>query len=290
MNKDTARKKWSLPARRTAQRTTPGPLNPAPPGPSPIPPPGLDGAGDDTATVGRSPAAATGTDSLTSISPTIAHRDLATVLSSLQRASGLSLRALASRSNVSPSFLSRLMSGERFPAWKYVAAIARACGADPEVLRKVWEASNARRDSQPRPASLASALRFLHLRAGSPTPWAIAITSGNQLDEDYIAGLLDGAATGPWEDIHRLVQLLDGEPSYFLPLWEAETPKPATVTPLPLPAKPPARENPPPPSTRVEELLTAFKDALGPQCLPPTATTRRCLATPIPGATHWNGR
>ncbi|MFJ5156910.1 hypothetical protein ACIQCF_36295 [Streptomyces sp. NPDC088353] len=30
MNKDTARKKWSMPARRPVQSTTPGPLNPAP--------------------------------------------------------------------------------------------------------------------------------------------------------------------------------------------------------------------------------------------------------------------
>ncbi|MFD4955179.1 helix-turn-helix domain-containing protein [Streptomyces sp. NPDC058451] len=189
MNKD-ARKKWSLPARRTVQRTDSGALPAAPPGhPTTAQPPGPESTSDAVAS--PSPAAAAGTDTLTSISPTIAHRDLATVLSSLQRASGLSVRALAIRSNVSPSFLSRLMSGERFPAWKYVAAIARACGADPEVLRKVWEASNARRDSQPRPASLASALRFLHLRAGSPTPWAIAITSGNQLEEDYVAGLLE---------------------------------------------------------------------------------------------------
>ncbi|MEU1596044.1 helix-turn-helix transcriptional regulator [Streptomyces sp. NPDC005708] len=290
MNKDTARKKWSLPARRTAQRAAPSLLSPAPPGPTTSPPPGPGSTTDDTVTSEPTPAAAAGTDILTSVSPTIAYRDLATVLSSLQRASGLSLRALASRSKVSPSYLSRLMSGERFPAWKYVAAIARACGADPEVLRKVWEASNARRDSQPRPASLASALRFLHLRAGSPTPWAIAITSGQQLGEDYIVNLLDGTTTGPWEDVQRLIQLLDGEPSYFLPLWEAETPEPAVAAPQPLSVKPPDRDDPPPPGARVEELLNAFKGVLGPQRLTPTVPTRRCLATPIPGATHWSGR
>ncbi|MFJ2722799.1 helix-turn-helix domain-containing protein [Streptomyces sp. NPDC087437] len=115
MNKDAARKKWSLPARRTVQRTDSGVLPAAPPGhPTTAQPPGPESTSDDVAS--PSPAAAAGTDTLTSVSPTIAHRDLATVLSSLQRASGLSLRALASRSNVSPSFLSRLMSGERFPA------------------------------------------------------------------------------------------------------------------------------------------------------------------------------
>ncbi|MDQ0605196.1 transcriptional regulator with XRE-family HTH domain [Streptomyces canus] len=224
--------------------------------------------------------------------PFLAGQDLATVLSSLQRASGYSLRALAARTNMSPSYLSRLMSGERFPAWTKVARLARACGADPEVLRRVWEASNARRDSQPRPASLTSALRFLHLRAGSPTPWAISVTSGGDLDQHYIEALLTGPDIGEWEDVHRLVQLLDGEPTYFLPLWEAEAATPTTPptdTLPPPPAKQPT-DNPHPVSTRVEDLLTAFKDALGPTRPTPLSPLRRCLATPIHGVTHWDGR
>ncbi|MET9774557.1 helix-turn-helix domain-containing protein [Streptomyces sp. NPDC006367] len=80
---------------------------------------------------------------------------MATVLS-LQRASGLSLRALAGRTSLSPSFPSRAMSSERFPSWKHACSIARACGADPEVLRRVWESSNARRDNQPCPSTLAA--------------------------------------------------------------------------------------------------------------------------------------
>jgi hypothetical protein len=183
------------------------------------------------------------------------------------------------------------MSGERFPSWKHACSIARACGADPEVLRRVWESSNARRDNQPRPSTLASALRFLHLRAGSPTPWAISVTSNNDLDEDYIAGLLQGTTIGPWEDIHRIVQLLDGEPSFFLPLWEAEAFAPPAPPPpaQPPPAKAATREEYPPPSTRIEDLLTAFSDALGPPRHIP-APRRRARATPITGVTHWNGR
>ncbi|MGW1008107.1 helix-turn-helix domain-containing protein [Streptomyces sp. NPDC002520] len=222
---------------------------------------------------------------------TLAGQDLATVLSSLQRASGLSLRALATRTGLSASYLSRLMSGERFPTWKYVAALARACGADPEVLRRVWEASNARRDSQAAPASLASALRFLHQRAGSPTAWAIAVTSGNTLDQDHIAALLKGSITGEWEDVERLVQLLDGEPSYFLPLWKAEAATQHESAPLPSTTKCPVRDDVPPASTRVEDLLIAFRGAFG-RPSQPTALSpiRRCLATPIPGAVHWSGR
>jgi transcriptional regulator with XRE-family HTH domain len=289
IGKDTARKEWSLPTRRTSR-----PAPAAPPSPRPASRPGTIPSRDsDSAGDGRSPTAPPPSTTAAYFSP-LAGQDLATVLSSLQRASGLSLRTLASRTGLSASYLARLMNGERFPAWKNVAVLARACGADPEVLRRAWKASSARRESQPRPTSLASALRFLHKRAGSPTPWAIAVTSGNELDQDHITALLNGTATGDWEDVHRLIQLLDGEPAYFLPLWEAEAAAhpaapPDTAASRP-PSKPPVSDGPPSASTRVEELLAAFRDALGSTRIPPSSPARRCLAAPIPGATHWSGR
>ncbi|MFI1769134.1 helix-turn-helix domain-containing protein, partial [Streptomyces sp. NPDC020800] len=259
MSKDTARKKWA-PARRTPGTQRPLPAPPRPPAPAgpdgPAPAGSPPGSGTDD------PASDAPAATVTIPLATLAGQDLANVLSSLQRASGLSLRALATRTGLSASHLSRLMSGERFPPWKNAAALARACGADPEVLRRVWETSNSRRDSQARPDSLASALRFLHLRAGSPTPWAIAITSGNQLDQDRITALLDGTTTGEWEEIERLIQLLDGETTYFLPLWEAETPPHPHPAPQPATVKTPTPDEPPP-GTRVEDLLIAFQSALG---------------------------
>ncbi|MGW4790170.1 helix-turn-helix domain-containing protein [Streptomyces sp. NPDC004230] len=202
-------------------------------------------------------------------------QDLATVLNSLQRASGLSLRALASRCHLSPGFLFRLLTGERFPAWKNVAAIARACGADSAVLRRVWEDSAARCDNTLRHASLTTALRFLHQQVGSPTPWAIAITSGNTLDQDHVAALLAGTATAPWEDVKRLIQILDGEPPFFFPLWQAEDSRRAA------PAAP-VGEHACAPGHCIKELLTAFSSAHGsPLLAPPLVTTSdpgRCWA------------
>ncbi|MGW0885689.1 helix-turn-helix domain-containing protein [Streptomyces sp. NPDC002671] len=291
MSRDTARKKWTMTTRRASgpwrptSATPPSP--PAPPGHAANGPAHMEGTGDGTQR-GTPP-----TEPPTVAIPpaTLAGQDLANVLSSLQRASGLSLRALATRTGLSPSYLSRLMSGARFPTWKYVAAIARACGADPEVLRRVWEASKARRDNQATPASLASALRFLHLRAGSPTPWAIAVTSGNELDQDHISALLDGTTSGQWEHVERLIQLLDGEPSYFLPLWQAETPTQPDPAPQQPTTKPPTRDDTQPASTRkVEDLIIAFSSALG-GCsrLTTPSPARRCLATPITPAAHWSG-
>ncbi|WP_185912875.1 helix-turn-helix domain-containing protein [Streptomyces sp. WAC06128] len=284
MSKDAARKKWASPRRaQTLQPTRPTrPPVAKPPGNGPTARSAPDGK-----ETGRDSAAPPGTTPATwqPLPSGARGQDLATVLSSLQRASGLSLRALASRSDLSAGFLSRLMTGERFPAWKNVAAIARACGADPSVLRQVWEASAARRDSPPRPTSLATALRFLHQRAGSPTPWAIAITSGNTLDQDHVAAVLAGTTTAPWEDIERLIQVLDGEPSFFLPLWQAET---ADYTPPPQPPATPEKDHLPAAANRAEELLTAFSSALVPPLRTPSP--RLGLATPIPGVRPWAGR
>ncbi|RRR83166.1 XRE family transcriptional regulator, partial [Streptomyces sp. RP5T] len=44
----------------------------------------------------------------------------------------------------SPSFMSRILSGERVPTWTLTRKFAQACGADPAVLRTVWESEKLR--------------------------------------------------------------------------------------------------------------------------------------------------
>ncbi|MER6089792.1 helix-turn-helix domain-containing protein [Streptomyces bluensis] len=164
MGKDTARMKWSLPTRRsnTPPRTTPATPPPPPPSASsPVtnPPP------TPILTV---PTTADRPQAMPPTSPPWPGRTWPPSSAASSALPDSASGGLAGRTGLSASYLSRLMSGERFPAWKHVAALARACGADPEVLRQVWRNSNARRDSQPRPASLASALRFLHCAPAAP--------------------------------------------------------------------------------------------------------------------------
>lgn len=154
---------------------------------------------------------------------TLGSQDLATILNCLQRTSGQNLQALADRSRISPGFLFQILTGETFPSWENVAAITRACGADSEVLRRTWEASATRHDRSLRPATLTTALRFLYQQVGSPTPLAIATTSGNILDEYHVAELLRGTTTAPWEYVDRLIRILGGDPHFFFPLWQAES-------------------------------------------------------------------
>jgi transcriptional regulator with XRE-family HTH domain len=172
-----------------------------------------------------------------------AFNKLASVLSMLARASELPLQDLARRSGCSPSYLSRILSGQRVPSWKITDGLARACGADPAILRKVWEREQLRRrplrgsgDTSSEIDSLAgvsnraqavqrllTALRTLHVQAGQPTPQQICVASKWRLNALQITAILEGNETCDWPTLLRLLNVLGGSPDYFHPLWQAAT-------------------------------------------------------------------
>ncbi|MGY3676490.1 helix-turn-helix domain-containing protein [Streptomyces sp. TE33382] len=309
MNKDTVRKKYNssvVQRALTRRHCRTAPAGPAPrPAPSipaqrrPQQQPSVQHPGtEDTDNENTEPSPDTD-PAPAPLSTRPAPLDFACVLSNLQRASRHSLRTLSKKTGLSPSFLSRTMSGERFPSWEATVSIARACGADPEVLRKVWEDADIRRSRKPRPETLDSALRYLHHRAGSPTAWSMSLNSGHLLTQDHITGLLEGTTTGTWEDVQILVQTLDGEYTYFEPLWQQATVHHhSSSAPAPPAGANTGASTAAPASTshsstnRIEELITAFGNVLSNTTRPansPTAPRRRHPA-PITPATTWTGR
>ncbi|MFD7105169.1 helix-turn-helix domain-containing protein [Streptomyces celluloflavus] len=66
-------------------------------------------------------------------------RELAGALSDLQRGSTKSVRALAREIGISPSYVSRLLSGERRPSWKVAERFTLACDGDLEMIRPLWD-------------------------------------------------------------------------------------------------------------------------------------------------------
>ncbi|XVV12561.1 ATP-binding protein [Actinoplanes sp. CA-131856] len=62
-------------------------------------------------------------------------------LASIKELSGLSLRALARRAELSSSSLSRYLSGQLVPPWEAVVALCRVAGRDPRPLRALWSAA-----------------------------------------------------------------------------------------------------------------------------------------------------
>lgn len=135
-------------------------------------------AGSDSPEQQSAPAESTGA----------AYNRLSPILSMLIRTAQLTNKDVAARIGCSPSFMSRILSGERVPTWTLTRKFAQACGADPAVLRTVWETEKLSEkhrepdpepDEEPPPAAerLRSAIQTLHLRAGRPAPTDIAVAS-----------------------------------------------------------------------------------------------------------------
>lgn len=144
----------------------------------------------------------------------------------LIRTAHITNKEISSRIGCSASYLSRILSGERVPTWELTRRFAQACGADPEVLRAVWESEKLRyKTGTPAPSPdatamtaaehLRAAIHTLHLRAGRPAPNAIAVASRWVLTTGTVASLLEATVLPPRDVLHTFVQLLGGDTEHF---------------------------------------------------------------------------
>ncbi|MEU3664009.1 helix-turn-helix transcriptional regulator [Streptomyces sp. NPDC032940] len=190
---------------------------------------------------------------------------LSPILSRLQIASGIPLRQLGLRVQVSASYLSRVLSGEKFPTWELTEKIALVVGADTDAVRRVWQDERNRhgiraRTSHPQPpppdpgsgTSLAAGLRTLYQRAASPSVHSVSVATGHLISADDVRRILHGETVGSWEEVSALIRALDGEPSFFQAHWQEAH----ESSPPPLPA---IAETP---TNRLNRLLSAFGDSL----------------------------
>ncbi|MFE7612313.1 helix-turn-helix domain-containing protein [Streptomyces celluloflavus] len=151
---------------------------------------------------------------------------LAAALSHLQETSGTSIRQVAQHTMLSPSYVSRILSGDRPPSWDLVCSLASAFDADPAQLRALWEAAHGitAPASQPvhqRIARLQAALQGLHLSAGNPSAAQIARTSGGTVTTAEARRTLDGHDVPEWHVLGAIVTALGGRPADIKPLWES---------------------------------------------------------------------
>ncbi|KOV98187.1 hypothetical protein ADL02_06775 [Streptomyces sp. NRRL WC-3723] len=181
----------------------------------------------------------------------------------MQIASGIPLRQLGLRAQVSASYLSRVLSGEKFPTWELTEKIAVALGADSAAVHKVWQDERERTESranaepsashttaQDSRSSLSAALRTLHMRAGRPTARILAARCGHRIAEDEICSILHGEQAGTWEQVSLIIWALDGQPDFFRQHWEEAQESG--------PAPSPAAETT---DDRLKEMLTTFGGA-----------------------------
>ncbi|MFE7513095.1 helix-turn-helix domain-containing protein [Streptomyces sp. NPDC057540] len=162
---------------------------------------------------------------------------LARALSWLCRQSGVTVRDIAMRADMSPSHIYRMMSGERRPSWRAVEEFARACDAKPSDFKYLW--TNLHRyqfgdlfqfkDKRPwTPADLVSALRGLYLAEGRPPLESLLdehpaiVSAERRLISDLLSATPPLEARPPsWTATAELVKALRHDPGDIQPLWEA---------------------------------------------------------------------
>ena len=142
---------------------------------------------------------------------------LTRALSHLQRLSGKTLRELADETDVSASYVSRVLSGERCPSWKVARLLTLACGGDPAEIQPLWAAARGQAPTQRQ--SRPAALRGLHLAAARPR--ADQLGEHTRLTPHAITGMFNGTALPSWEDVEELAHALNAEAQPLRPLWNA---------------------------------------------------------------------
>jgi transcriptional regulator with XRE-family HTH domain len=155
-----------------------------------------------------------------------AYNRLAPILSMLIRTAQLTNKEVSNRIGCSSSYLSRILSGERVPTWALTRKFAQTCGADPEVLRTVWESEKLSEKNRepavtpnepPMPAAekLRTAVHTLHLRAGRPAPSDVAVASRWLLSAGAVASILEATVLPHPDVLEAFVRVLGGDVDHF---------------------------------------------------------------------------
>ncbi|TXJ76429.1 XRE family transcriptional regulator [Streptomyces lavendulae] len=71
------------------------------------------------------------------------------VLERVRQQAGLQHEILAHRTGVGAEYLAGVLSGAAFPPRRFILRYARTCGADPQVLLRVWEDEHERLSTGP---------------------------------------------------------------------------------------------------------------------------------------------
>ncbi|MFF4813733.1 helix-turn-helix domain-containing protein [Kitasatospora sp. NPDC001309] len=139
---------------------------------------------------------------------------LASALATLHRRSDVTVQRAAELACCSPSYVSRVLLGERVPSWPFVHMLVTILGGNPAEIRLLWEgahglAPSGRLAVGDAADQVLAALRGLHLAAGEP----------DLRDEAYRA-VLRGDVVPAWPVVSAMVIALGGQPADVRSVWE----------------------------------------------------------------------
>lgn len=154
-----------------------------------------------------------------------ATRQLAAALSQLHQTSGLMIREVAESTELSPSYVSRILSVDRTPSWPVVRQLVSVLGGNPVELRVLWEIAQgvppAPQDFIDAVTRLMGVLKGLYLAAGCPSVQEVCEHSNGGLDRETVQELLTGTEFPSWECAGLFVSAVGGHPADIRPQWEA---------------------------------------------------------------------
>ncbi|WP_381805366.1 helix-turn-helix domain-containing protein [Streptomyces niveus] len=145
---------------------------------------------------------------------------LACALTRMRAQSGIPQRALAEHMNVDPSYVSRMLSGEREVSWPHVKIISDSCDGNADLLKPLWEAAAGVEPTSTEPARyLRTYLRALRYAAGSPSSRTILVSTQHAVTAAELTEALEGPSVPVWPTVRQITMALQGLPEVTLPLW-----------------------------------------------------------------------
>ncbi|MEU6053140.1 helix-turn-helix transcriptional regulator [Streptomyces xanthochromogenes] len=154
-----------------------------------------------------------------------AARSLASALSFLLRHAALSVKELAERTDLSPSYVSRILAGDRVPTWSTLVQLVRALGGNAADLRAMWEGAQGLA-RPPRPGReeaverFGAALRGAYLAIGCPPFERVSEVTDGVVGPDIVEGALLGKVVPCWETTSALLRALQAQPCDVRGLWD----------------------------------------------------------------------
>ncbi|WP_406414134.1 helix-turn-helix transcriptional regulator [Streptomyces halstedii] len=145
---------------------------------------------------------------------------LACALTLMWKHSGISQRVLAEHMTIDPSYVSRMLSGERDVSLQHVKMIADACGGNPDLVKPLWDVVTGVQDGGTDPVrTLRSYLRALRYAAGSPSDERILASVQNTVTKAELHQAFEGPGIPAWPVIHQLTTAFQSLPDITRPLW-----------------------------------------------------------------------
>ncbi|MET7344670.1 helix-turn-helix domain-containing protein [Streptomyces sp. NPDC005547] len=161
------------------------------------------------------------------------HQRLACALTRTWKQSGIPQRTVAQHMNVDPSYVSRMLSGQRDVTLRNMKMIVDACEGNLELVKPLWDAANSVRPTVDPTHALRAYLRALRYAAGSPSEKQILTSLKQGITKAELRQAFDGPGVPEWQVVQQLTAALQSLPEISRSLWSNARPVGSSTITIP---------------------------------------------------------